>query len=1015
MDFGIFPVYNLTIIIYKTKNTKTMYIHLHTHSHYSFCRGANSIEDLCLAAKRRGMDSLALTDTNGIYGLIWFLQIAKETGIRPIIGSEIVSNGLRALLLVQNREGYNNLCRIISQRHLNKDFVLSDVLIRHNEGLFLLIDSIPLLNLLQQKNARENLYVEIQPGPRRMALLKYARTTGIPPVATNGVYFINPDDYPLHRLLRAIDKNTSLSGLEENELAPKEAWLKNYQQMTQAFPDCPQALENTRKIADLCLHELDLGGPIFPAFNGYTNGSAFDVLKKKCYLGAKKRYEEITDKVKERLEYELKIIKDKGFAPYFLVVQDIVQQSRRTCGRGSAAASIVAYCLEITHVDPIKHKLFFERFLNMGRKDPPDIDVDFPWDERDDVLDYVFEKYGSARTGMISNHVGFKARAAVREIAKVYGLPEAEINLVTKKLSSYWRADQVREIIDNHPAYRFHEFSGTWNEIFSLADKLRGCPRNMSVHCGGVVITPDNMNNYVPLEPAPKGVNIIQWEKGQAEEAGLIKIDLLGNRSLAVIRDALKAIKENYGVSIQYELWNPIDDPKTQALIKNGDTLGVFYVESPAMRLLQKKAKTGDFEYLIIHSSIIRPAANDFIREYLKRLHGEPYDPLHPLLDNILKDTFGIMVYQEDVSKVAMALADFNAAEADDLRRILSKKRIGKKMIDFKDKFCSGALRKGVERSIIDRIWQMILSFSGYSFCKPHSASFALVSFKSCYLRAHYPAEFIASVISNQGGYYSAFAYISEARRLGLTVLLPEINKSLWRYAGKDKQVRVGFMQLKGIQHGAVNKILEERQKNGVYKSFDNFLTRSKINPNDAKILIKAGVFEEIEARKTRPELMWRLLFWQNQQYKKSNGTLSLFENNPGRLPRSANYDLKTQLQHECETLGFLISRHPLTLYQDKIKKLSYVQAKNLRFHVGKQVTTIGWLVTRKMTRTKKDEMMEFISFEDTTEIYEAVFFPKTYQKFCYMLSHSRPYILNGKVEEEFGAVTLNVSQVRFL
>ncbi len=992
-----------------------MFTHLNTHSHYSFCRGANSIEDLCQAAKRRGMDSLALTDTNGIYGLIWFLQIARETGIKPIIGTEIVSDGLRALLLVKNRKGYSNLCRIISQRHLNEDFSLLNVLVRHNEGLFLLIDSIPLLNLLRQKIPPENLYVEVQPGFRRRKLLEYARSVGIPPVATNGVHFINPEDYSLHRLLRAIDCNTSLSQLDESELAPKDAWLKNSQQMAQAFPDCPQALENTRKIADLCLHELDFGGPIFPAFNGYANDRTFGILKKQCYLGAKKRYGEITEKIKERLEYELKIIKDKGFAPYFLVVQDIVQQSQRTCGRGSAAASIVSYCLEITHVDPIKHKLFFERFLNMGRKDPPDIDVDFPWDERDEILDYVFKKYGSARTGMIANHVGFKARAAVREIAKVYGLPEAEINLVTKKISSYWRADRVREMIDNHPAYRYHEISGTWNEIISLAEKLQGCPRNMSVHCGGVVITPENINNYVPLEPAPKGVNIIQWEKDQSEEAGLVKIDLLGNRSLAVIRDALKAIEQNYGVEIQYASWNPIDDPKTQTLIKNGDTIGVFYVESPAMRLLQKKSRTSDFEHLVIHSSIIRPAANDYIREYLKRLHGERYDPLHPLLDEILKETFGIMVYQEDVSKVAMALAGFDATEADDLRRILSKKRIVKKMQDFREKFYSGAFRKGVDRKTIDRIWQMILSFSGYSFCKPHSASFALVSFKSCYLRAHYPAEFIAAVISNHGGYYSTFAYISEARRMGLTVLLPEINKSQWRYAGKDKQLRVGFMQLKGIRRGAVNKILEERQKNGAYKSFDNFLTRTKINPNDVKILIKAGVFEKIEPRKTRPELMWRLLFWQNQQYKKSKGTMSLFENSPGRLPGSADYDLETQLQHECETLGFLISRHPLALYQDKIKKLSYVPAKNLRFFTGKQITTIGWLVTRKMTRTKKDEMMEFISFEDTTEIYEAVLFPKTYQKFCYMLSHSRPYILKGKVEEEFGAVTLNVSQVRFL
>ncbi len=993
-----------------------MFVHLNTHSYYSFCRGTSSLEDLCQAAKRRGMDSLALTDTNGIYGLIWFLQIAKEVGIRPIIGAEIVVNEYRALLLVKNRQGYSNLCRLISQRHLDEDFVLPEALIRFHDGLFLLTDSLSMLETLRKKIPPQNLFVEVQPGPRRKKLLEYAQAAKISPVASNGVYFIDPDDFPLHRLLRAIDCNSALTTLEPSELAPKEAWLKNSQQMAHVFPDSPEALENTKKIADQCWHDLALGEPIFPAFEGQTNGKTFAILKEKCYRGAKKRYGEITETVKQRLEYELKIVKDKGFAPYFLVVQDIVQQSRRTCGRGSAAASIVSYCLGITHVDPIAHNLFFERFLNMGRKDPPDIDVDFPWDERDDILKYVFEKYGSARTAMIANHVSFKARASVREIAKVYGLPEAEINRVTKKLSSFWGANRVRELIDSHPAYRFHDFSGTWNEIFSLAEKLQTCPRNMSVHCGGVVITPDHINNYVPLERALKGVNIIQWEKDQAEDAGLIKIDLLGNRSLAVIRDALVAIKQNYGVKIQYELWNPIDDPKTQQLIKNGDTIGVFYVESPAMRLLQKKTKTGDFDHLVIHSSIIRPAANDYIREYVKRLHGEPYQSLHPLLDAILKETYGIMVYQEDVSKVAMALAGFEAAEADDLRRILSKKRIGKKMLDFKEKFYRGALQKGVERNTIDRLWQMILSFSGYSFCKPHSASFALVSFKSCYLRAHYPAEFIAAVISNQGGYYATFAYISEARRLGLTVLLPEINKSEWHYWGKDKFVRVGFMQLKGIQRGAVDKILEERRRNGVYQSFDNFLRRTKINPNDVKILIKAGVFDALEPRQTRPDLMWRLMFWQNQQYKKSTGTtLSLFDESPTRLPKAANYNLETQLQHECETLGFLISRHPLTLYQDKIKKLSYVPAKDLRFFIGKQVTTIGWLVTRKLISTKKNEMMEFISFEDTTDLYETVFFPRTYQKFCYLLSYSRPYVLRGKVEEEFDAVTLNVSQVKFL
>ena len=992
-----------------------MFIHLHTHSHFSFCRGANSIEDLCHAVKKRGMDRLALTDTNGIYGLIWFLQIAREVGIRPIIGAEVVSNGLRALLLVKNKTGYRNLCSILSLRHLDKNFSLLNVLVRHSKGLFIITDSIPLLNLLKSKISRENLFVELQPNPRRISLLQYARATGIAPVATNGVYFINREDFFLHRLLRAIDCNTTISSLDEQELASSDAWLKDPGQMAQAFPDCPEALENTQKIADQCLHELDFAGPIFPEFVPPSGKPAFEYLRQQCYEGAKKRYRKITKAVEKRLEHELEIIQQKCFAPHFLVVQDIVNQSKRTCGRGSAAASIVSYCLEITHVDPIAYDLFFERFLNMKRKDPPDIDVDFPWDERDEVLDYVFKKYGHHRTAMIANHVGFKARAAVREVAKVYGLPDAEINAVTKKLSSYWNAGRVTDMVESHPAYRFQEFKHPWQEIFSLAEKLQNCPRNLSIHCGGVVITPDSMDNYVPREQAPKGINIIQWEKDQAEAAGLVKIDLLGNRSLAVIRDALAAIKRNYNVEIQYEQWNPLDDAATQELIRNGDTIGVFYVESPAMRLLQKKSRTGDFEHLVIHSSIIRPAANDYIREYLKRLHGQPYQDLHPLLGDILKETYGIMCYQEDVSKVAIHLADFDPAEADDLRRVLSKKRITKRMEDFKQKFYNGARAKGVETKTIDRIWDMIMSFTGYSFCKPHSASFALVSYKSCYLRAHYPAEFIAAVISNQGGYYSTFAYISEARRMGLEVLLPEINKSEWHYTGKDKQVRVGLMQLKEIQRKAIDKILDEREKNGPYRSFDNFLSRTGLEPNDVKILIKAGVFDEIAPTQTRPELMWRLLFWQNSKIKHKNGTISLFNDIPDKLPQSENYDFNTQLKHECETLGFLISRHPLTLYKDRLKKLNYILAKDLPLFAGKNVMTIGWLVTRKMTRTKKDQMMEFISFEDTSAIYEAVFFPDAYSKFCYMLSHSRPYILKGKVEEEFGAVTLTVSEVKFL
>ena len=536
-----------------------IFIHLNTHSYYSFCRVVDSIEKICAAAKERGMNQIALTDTNGIYGLIWFLQIAREMNITPIIGTEIVNGDSRAILLVKDQQGYANMCRILTQKHLDTEncFSITHAVSRNSAGLIVLSDSIALLPLLKQRISPENLYVELQPGPNRTKLLEYAKENGLQPVATNNVHFADAEGFKRHYMLRAIDQNIAISRLSANDIVRPTAWLKSPHDMAPSFPDCPEALENTLKIGAQCMNDLDFGGTIFPKLKINSHKSTFDYLKQKTYEGASRRYGTIDDRIKKRLEYELKIIGDKGFAPYFLVVEDIVRQSPRTCGRGSAAASIVSYCLGITHVDPIEHDLFFERFLNPGRVDPPDIDVDFPWDERDDILDYVFQKYGEQYSAMISNHVTFKARAAVREIAKVYGLPEAEIKTVTEKLSGFWRADNVSDIVKNHPAYRGIKLEKPWPEIIEQAQKLDGVPRNLSVHCGGVIITPETIDNYCPMERMPKGVNVIQWEKDQAEDAGLVKMDLLGNRSLAVIRDAIRAIKRNYNIDNNYETKKP--------------------------------------------------------------------------------------------------------------------------------------------------------------------------------------------------------------------------------------------------------------------------------------------------------------------------------------------------------------------------------------------------------------------------------------------------------------------------
>jgi len=717
-------------------------------------RGASQLEALVLAARRHGMTHLALTDTNGFYGLPNFLETARKHGIAPIVGVQVTAQDGEAVLLARSPEAYPQLSELVSSRHLQKGFSLTEALAANLSDVAVLSADLGLLTRLQ---GRAELYVEIRSGPAGEAPLRFARERQLPRVATNGVYFAEPGDYPLHRLLRAIDLNSTLADLPADEVVHADQWLKPTAQMAAHFPHCPEALAEAIHLARRCHTDWGFSGQVFPRYRDREQDH-FHLLRQRCLAGVKYRYGDMSPAVAERLEEELSLIRDKGFTDYFLVVADVVRQTAITCGRGSAAASLVSYLLGITHVDPIRHRLFFGRFLSPNRRDFPDIDVDFPWDERDGILDSVERTYGSERIAMVTNHVGFRSRAAVREVAKVYGIPPAEIKQVTKRLSFFGRPTRIQQRMSRHPKFRNVHLDPPWPEILQLAGRLGGIPRHLSVHCGGTIIVPDRVSRYVPVQRAAKGVRVIQWEKDQAEAAGLVKIDLLGNRSLAVIRDTLAAIRATTGRNISYARLNPLDDPATRRLIARGETMGVFYVESPAMRQLQQMTGRGDYEHLIIHSSIIRPAANRYILEYVRRLKGAPYKSLHPVLDEVLSETYGIMVYQEDVSQIAMKLAGFDAAEADTLRKVLSKKS-RERLADYRSRFCDGCRRRGVSRGVIDAVWEMMVSFAGYSFCKPHSASYALVSFKSAYLKAHYPAEFMAAVISNGGGYYSTFAY----------------------------------------------------------------------------------------------------------------------------------------------------------------------------------------------------------------------------------------------------------------
>lgn len=807
---------------------------LTVRSYYSLMWGTCSPQKLCTAAKQRGYNRLALTDTDNLYGLWPFLKSCKQAEITPIVGAELTDpvRDYRAVCLVENDQGYRNLCRLITRRHSDERFDLKTDLPAHAAGLVILTQSGELLLPWYEAGLTLAAAVLRQPTSAALRLRQVARHLDVPLVATPGSFFLDPEDAEIHRMLRAIDLNTLLSRLTSKDAAPLDAWLASPAEYAERFNIWPDAVQATAAIA-------------------------------------------------ERLPW-------------------------------------------------------FWRAAHTG----------------DDLLTRLKQ---------------------LPELARI-------------------------------------DFPAPWPQIIRTAQRIIGVPRHLSVHPGGVVITPQPLHDYVPVEPAPKGVPIIQWEKDAAEESGLVKIDLLGNRSLGVIRDAIANLEEN-GRTVNEVHWEPEDDSATQQSVARGDTMGCFYIESPPARRLQKKAGVGDFEHLVIHSSIIRPAANEFIREYVRRLHGGQWEPIHPLLADVLDETYGIMVYQEDVSKTAVAMAGFSHADADGLRKIMSKKDKARKLDDYKARFTAGAQARGVTAKQIEAVWDMMMSFSGYSFCKPHSASYARVSYQAAYLKTHYPTEFMAAVISNQGGFYSTFAYVSEARRLGVKILSPDVNQSDVRWKGNTGTVRVGLLSLKHLSADTSQRIVDERQT-APYQNLTDFIARVRPDDPEVRSLIHAGAFESLYPGKSRAMLLWELACL-NRSRAGRPSTGNLFAINPD-VPRPLfpPENKRERLRNEFAVLGFLCDRHPMVLYADTLQSLPIVKARDLPRFVGRSVSVAGLLITGKVVYTKHGDPMEFLTFEDETGLVETTFFPKVYRRFCALLDRSHPFILSGKVAEDFGAVTLTVKRV---
>ncbi len=958
-----------------------MGIPLHVHSSFSPLEGLCHIDEILEFAKKNNIKTLALTETNGFYGLQFFLQSAKEKGIIPLIGAEIKFLDYRLVVICSSKYGYEKLSTLISLINFNKidrkDF--NSYLCEISNDVVLFSDHKELLSEIFGSFSHDRIYFEISPGFFNHQDVLWAREKGIGLLATTRARYINPDDHFSYMLISAIRENKTLSSIR----------LDNYNEYCRLYPPSEfynlftqyiDAIENTYKVAEICHFDVTEPSIIFPRFNNLDPEECDKILKKKCYQGINFRYPQGAHyTVIKRLEHELKVISQKEFSSYFLVVEDIVSNSPRTCGRGSAASSLVSFLLGITQVDPVKHNLFFDRFLNPERNDPPDIDIDFPWDERDHLLDYVFLKYPN-HSAMVSNYNTLQGRSSLREVAKVFGVPPDEINYIIKRFPRV-------------------ELNKTWQNIVVHAQRIQDLFQTLSVHPGGVVITPKPIASYVPIQLTPKGVPVIQWEKRQTEMGKLVKIDLLGNRSLAVIRDCIEAVNKNHGKNYLYQNLKVLDDPKAKKLIENGHTMGVFYIESPASRLLLSRMKSADFEHIVIASSIIRPAANKFAHDFVRRLHGEKFEHLHPLLKPILDETFGIMVYQEQVTQVAMALADFSSTEGNNLRKILDKKEKKKKLEEYKIQFYENAMKKNITKKTLDQVWEMILSFSGYSFCKAHSASYALVSFKSCYLKANYPAEFMAAVISNQGGFYSTFAYLDEARRMNIKILPPDVNYSLYEYYGHKDTIRTGLMQLKGLSNSCTRKILSEREK-GIFLSIDDFLERVNPSFEDAKILVKVRAFHSIN--KNFCSQMWKIY-----AYKYGRKTIDL------DLPVVRPYDSKKLINWELSYLDGAVAFPEWVLYRKSLLVKKRVRAIDLRYHVGKEVILFGIYVTHKRVRTKNDEPMCFVTFSDETGLIESVIFPPAYLAFRDILVLEKAFLFVGKVEETLGSLQVNISQMK--
>ena len=985
-----------------------MFIPLNCHSFYSLLRGTASIESLVRRASDLEFSALALTDTNATYGVVSFQKAALSHGIRPIFGAEVddPKTGAHAVLLAKNLQGFGEACRVVTDRNLKPNFSLASRLRHCNDEVIILSPSLEIIETVARERGSRNIGIELIPWQSgEIQRWEFSQKHRIPLVASNRVFFLKPEDWKTHRLLTAIRLNVSC--LSSADTVHREAWLKPESIMKRLYRYIPQALKNTCRVAEQCDMTLPIGQLQFPPFNLSPGQTHIGHLRHLAWQGVRKQYRSINTRVLERLQYELNIIEKMQLASYFLLVWDIVREAHQrgipTVGRGSAANSFVCRSLNITEVDPIKNNLYFERFLHEQREDFPDIDIDFPWNRRDEMIQYVFDKYKNV--ALISTHAHLGSRSALREAGKALGFSIADIDRITRHLPHSADLHNLETIRDTIPECRSLPFEDPpYCDIIAAAKKISGLPHHISLHCGGLVVSTKPITDLIPLQKTPKGFEVTQYDMYPVEDLGLLKIDLLAQRGLAVEVDTVNAVQKK----IDFSCIDPVTDAATQALIREGKTMGCFYIESPGMRNLLQKLRVNSFEKLTAASSIIRPgvSSSGMMQAYIKRHNGkEAVTYLHPKLKDVLHKTYGIMIYQEDVLKVAHAVAGMSLGEAEGLRKCMSKKRNWERMETYRERFLSGAKKNGVPETVRNEIWRHINSFAGYSFCKAHSASFALVSYRAAYLKAHYPAEFMAAVLTNEGGFYDTCAYIEEARRLGIVILPPHINQSRYDFfAQRSDAIRIGLMQVRELSRSTIDRIVKVRKK-GIFQSIKDFLTRIMPDLSEAEILIHCGALDGLG--QSRPSMFIETLIWHRKI--PSDRIQSSLPLDIERIPEFPDPPETEKLLAEVNALELTATAHPMALYgiTNEHWPEGFTRAKDIAKVSRSLVTMLGTLVTYKSTRTTKGELMKFVSLEDPTGIFEVTLFPKTYKQFGHILTEKGPFIVKGRIENDSGNRTL--------